>query len=364
MRKLLLSAVCTVTFLTGCVETEILDDLNIETAKAYDSAGEETIKGTALFLRYLSDKSIKNVTLSAEAHSTREVLNLLEKKSEQPLVRGSLEAVIISEKLAKEGMINIADSLQRDASVGARVFLLISEGEAGEILNGEYGIKGNSAYITNLIEHNMNRGDLANTNLHLFMFKYFQKGQTSYLPLIKQVDKQSLSLDGIALFKKDKMIDILDKNEMFYFKLLADKYSEGSQVVRLSSGDTPMGEDVEASVRSIRSKNNIDIKRTADPVEINVHIELDGIIKEYTGKRVTFPKITNIEKKMEDDIEKHCETMLKRFQEIGIDPVGFGQRQKHGLRGFDFKKWENQIYPDAVIKVTANVNILESGTVE
>ncbi len=56
--------------------------------------------------------------------------------------------------------------------------------------------------------------------------------------------------------------------------------------------------------------------------------------------------------------------MLRNFQDKNVDPIGFGQFQKHGVRKMDFKKWEEEQYPMAEISVTANVDILESGTVE
>ncbi|RIW38912.1 Ger(x)C family spore germination protein [Bacillus salacetis] len=363
MRKFIL-IVLSLFMLTGCVEKEILDELNIETAKGYDVAGENTIRGTALYSRYLADKKIENVTLSVEAPSTREVLNLLQKKSEMPLVRGSLENVLISSDMAKEGILHIADSLQRDASVGARVLLLISDGPAEDILRGNYGLKGTSNYIANLIDHNIRRGDLSQTNLHLFLFTYYQKGHTPYLPIIEKIDDGTLGIKGIALFKKDKLVHEIDNTEMFYFKLLSDKYSEGNQVVKLSEASKDMQRSVEASVTSLQSKHKIDISHTARPVDITITITIKGIIKEYTGKSLTPKKIKDIEKKMEEDIEKHCLSMLKKFQEEGIDPMGFGQRQKHGVRKFDFKEWDSVLYPNANIKVRAKVKILESGTVE
>ena len=350
--------------LTGCVQSEILDDLNIETAKGYDVAGEKLIRGTALYPRYLSDKKIENVTLTAEAESTREVLNILEKKSEMPLVRGSLENVIISEEMAKKGLLHIADSLQRDASVGARVMLLVSDSTAEEILNADFGIKGTSDYISKLISHNMKRGDLASSNLHLFLFTFYQKGQTPYLPIIERTKDQSIGISGVALFKNDKMIDRIDKKNMFYFKLLADKYSEGNQVVKLPEEGIKDKKNIEASVTSLQSKHKIDINHKEDPVDFTVTIDITGIIKEFTGKKLTPPKVQKIEEAMEKDIEERCLNMLTEFQKKGIDPVGFGQRMKHKVRGMDFKKWEEEQYPNAKIKVKANVKIIESGTVE
>lgn len=352
--------------LTGCVEKEILDDLYIETGKAYDYVGNDRIRGTALFPIYLADKSIQNGTLSAEASSTREVLEKLERRSQQPLVRGSLDVVLIGEELAKKGIIDIGDSLQRDASVGARLYLTVTEGEAGELIKGNYGLRGNGTYLSNLIHHNITRRELPETNLHMFIYDYFQDGQTPYLPILKQLTNESVAITGIALFDKDKMVKKIPAKDMFYFKLLVDKYAEGSHVIKMgeekSSGHVE--KSIEASVTSLISKNKIIVKHHADPVEVTIRIKIRGIIREYTGKKLTPGKVIEVEKQMKEDIEENGMKMLKEFQDLGIDPVGIGQIQKHGVRGFDFKEWEDSIYPRVKFNIDAKVQILEAGTVE
>jgi spore germination protein len=357
--------ICSI-FLSGCVEKEILDDLYIETGKAYDYVGENKIRGTALFPIYVADKSIQNGTLSAEASSTREVLEKLERRSQQPLVRGSLDVVLIGEKLAKKGVIDIGDSLQRDASVGARLYLTVTEGEAGELLKGNYGIRGNGTYLSNLIEHNIDRRELPKTNLHMFIYDYFQEGQTPYLPVLKQLSNESVAITGVALFDNDKMIKKIPAKDMFFFKLLVDRFAEGSHVIKMGNEKNSghVEKSIEASVTSLISKNKIIVKHHSDPLEVTIRVNLKGIIREYTGKKLTPDKVIKVEKQMKSDIEENCMKMLKEFQELGIDPVGIGQIQKHGIRGFDFKEWEDSIYPRVKFHVEAKVQVLEAGTVE
>jgi spore germination protein len=364
MRKRVINLFIILLLLTGCVEREILDDLNIETAKGYDLVDDNKIRGTALFPVYIKDSAIENRTLSAEASSTREVLETLSRKSQQPLVRGSLDVVLLGDELAKEGVLDIADSLQRDASIGARVFLAITEGSAEEILNGQYGIRGNATFISNLINQNIKRRELPETNLHLFLYDYYQIGQSPYLPIIKKINDDTLAVTGVALFHKDKMVDNVSADDLFFFKLLVDKISEGSHVVKLGKKEGDAEKQVEASVTSIKSKHKIKVENKADPVKISIQITVKGIIKEYTGKKLSPKKIKEIEDTMEQDIKDKSSKLLKRFQELGIDPVGIGQIQKHGVRGFDIKEWEKSLYPNAEFKIKPNVKIVESGTVE
>ncbi|NQD67130.1 Ger(x)C family spore germination protein [Bacillus haikouensis] len=364
MRKRITNLTIILLLMTGCVEREILDDLNIETGKAYDFVDENTIRGTALFPVYIKDGAIENRTLSAEAPSTREVLETLSRKSQQPLVRGSLDIVLLGEKMAKKGVLDVADSLQRDASIGARVFLAITEGSAEDILNGNYGIRGNGMFISNLINQNIKRRELPETNLHMFLYDYYQDGQTPYLPIIKKVSDDTLEVTGVALFDKDKMVDTVSPDDLFFFKLLVDKLSEGSHVVKLGKKDGDAEQRVEAAVTSIKSKHKIKVENKKDPVKISIKITIRGIIKEYTGKKLTPKKIKEIEDKMSKDIIDQSLELFGRFQEMGIDPAGIGQIQKHGVRGFDIKEWEKTLYPNAEFVIKPDVQIVESGTVE
>jgi spore germination protein len=364
MKKQLALYLALLLLLTGCVEREILDDLNIETAKGYDLVEENTIRGTALFPVYIKDGAIENKTLSAEAPSTREVLETLSRKSQQPLVRGSLDVVLIGDELARKGILDVADSLQRDASIGARVMLAITEGSAGDILNGNYGIRGNGMFISNLLHQNIRRRELPETNLHMFLFDYYQDGQTPYLPIIKQASDDTLQVTGVALMDDDKMVDRVASDDLFFFKLLVDKFSEGGHVVKLGGKDGSTEKRVEAAVSSIKSKHKIKIVHKTDPVKVTIKITVRGIIKEYTGKSLSPKKINEIEDKMSSDIVAKSKELLARFQELGIDPIGIGQLQKHGMRGFDIKEWEKSLYPNVQFEIRPDVEILESGTVE
>ncbi|MHC8523038.1 Ger(x)C family spore germination protein [Rossellomorea sp. H39__3] len=262
---------------------EILDDLYLETGKAYDYVSENRIRGTAVFPIYMPDKSIENGFLSEEASSTQEVIEKIERRAQQPLVRGALDVVLIGEKLSEKGIIDIADSLQRDASVGARVFLIITEGDASDVIQGTYGNRGNGIYIYNLIEHNISKRELPETNLHMFLYDYYQKGQSSYLPIIKKTPDNNVAITGIALLSYDKVVGKIPDEDMFFFKIMVDRIAEGSHVIKMGKNPKKPEKNIEASVTSLHSKQKIIMNRKADPVKVDVEISIRGIIKEYTG---------------------------------------------------------------------------------
>ncbi|MBN8204201.1 Ger(x)C family spore germination protein [Bacillus sp. NTK034] len=352
MKKLIL--ICLSLLLSGCVEKEILDDINIEVGVGYDLAEDEKDKyrGTALFQEFQPDQSVINRTFSGNGKLRQDVRLDISKQTSEPVVTGGLKLAVFGPEISKIGIFDIIDSFQRDASMGARVFVATAEGKTEDLLNGEYGTMGNATHISNLIQHNIEHRDVPITNLHIFSRDYYQDGKDPFLPRLKKAGNDKVKIVGISLFQKDKEVAILPVKDMFYFKLLVDKYSEGNFDVKVKKGER-------AAIKSIKSKNKI--KMTDNHAAITINLE--GIIREFTGDILTPQIVGEIEKKLEKKIEKECLRLLIQFQDLGIDPVGLGQKKKNRIRNFDFKKWEDE-YKMLGFDVKCNVVIEETGVLE
>lgn len=340
--------------LTGCVRKEILDDVNLETGSAYDFIDNQ-IRGTALIPVYMPDKSVENKTFTASSTLSRDFLRDIQRQSSDPLVTGSLKVVLFGEKLAKErGILALIDSFQRDPSIGAGLYLTVTEGEAKEVLEAKYGKRGNSVYLSNLIRHNMKSKDLPKTNLQRFLSDFHQKGKSPYLPLIRKLSDEQIEISGISFFRYGKVVETIPAAEMFYFKLLVDNYSEGTLKVTVDHQI--------ASIESIRSKFKMKLA-SRSPYTVNVSIHVKAILNEYTGVSVKPKDLKKIESKVERDIERECLKLTKKFQDKKIDPVGYGHFIKSRTRHFNFKKWDTD-YQSLKVNFHADVSIVESGVIE
>lgn len=356
MKKYLLILLCT-TLLTGCVEKQIIDELNIETAQGYDLAENDHLKGTLLYVKYLPDKSFQNQTLTTVAETSRDVLTALERRSSDPLVTGGIQAVLFGEELAKHGFVRLIDSLLRDPNVGSRILLaMVEKDNAQDVLEGNYGFKGNGTYIKNLLTHNMKNRDVPKLNLHLFGNYYASRGRDAFLPILKKINDNTLEIVGIGIFSINKVVYKVSEEKMFYFKLMVDKYSEGSKIVNYGKN--------EAVIRSIHSKNKIKIIKSPDKLHANIYINVDAVVREYSGKKVSHKVINGLEQAMEKDIKKECLKMLHTFQDRGIDPVGLGEYVKSKTKHYNYDKWWDEDYKKITLNVIPKVTIMESGTVE
>jgi spore germination protein len=352
-RKLMLISV-TALLLTGCVEKEIIDDVNIEMGVGYDKKENDEIEGTVMVPIFNPDKKIGNFTFSASATSTRDLVQEVQRKSAQPLVTGSLEIALFGEEIARMGIREYIDAFERDPSIGARVYFAVADDSAKDILTGTYGNRGNAVHLSQLIKHNTETRNLPVTNMHLYLFELYQEGTDPYLPILKKVEPEVIDITGIALFKDDKMVSELHSDKMFFFKLLTDKFSEGAFRLEVD-GD-------QVAIKDLDSKHKLKLRKR-EPYVVDVEIKIKGLIREYTGAIVTPGVIKKIEKEFEDQVNKEATQMIQDFQEQGIDPVGFGQFIKTKTRGFDFKRWEDE-YKNLTVNVKTDLTITEVGIVE
>jgi spore germination protein len=55
--------------------------------------------------------------------------------------------------------------------------------------------------------------------------------------------------------------------------------------------------------------------------------------------------------------------MVSQFQKQKVDPLGLGAKYKEHFRGFNEKQW-NEEYPNVKVYVHADVEILQTGSID
>jgi len=345
-----------VLFFLGRVEKEIVDDVNITTAIGFDQVSEDKIKGTAVIPVFKGNDEIQNETFIGESTIAKEVFNSLQKISADPLVTGGIKIALYGEEVARKGINEYVDSLIRDASVGSKILLAVVDGKAEDILKGNLGNRGTGVYLQTLIQHNIDRRDLPQSNLHTFLTRYFEQGMDSYLPYVK-LEGNKVEIKGLAIFKDEKMVDIVSPENMFFFKAMVANFSEGSHTVYLKDINEY------AAIKRIVSKRQIKVDDVNGDPKVTVHIYLQGILSEFTGRRTNEKIIADIIAQLEKEIVERSEEMLKKFQKENADPVGIGFMAHTSQRDFNDEKWKNG-YPDVKINVTSKVELIQTGVIE
>lgn len=344
--------------LCGCVNRTIIDNVSLIQGLGFDHSGDEDdqIIGTVLYPVYLPDQPPKNRIFTAKGRMKNTILPEIQRQASNPIVTGSLEIVLFGKELAtKDGVLDLIDPIQRDPRTGSGLFVAIVDGEAKEMLEGDYGIRGNAGEISNLITTNYKQEDLPKTNLQIFLTTYYTDGRTPFMPILKQLSKEKVELTGLAFLRYGKMVESIGADEMFFFKLLVDKYSQG--VHRVVAGDN------EAAIRSIRSSHSYKLTKK-DPHKIIIDIKVNGVINDFSGNRLSPEMVHTVEKAFEKEIEKECLKLIGLFKEKKIDPIGLGHFVRTHDRGFNLDVWNETQYDELVVQIQPKVDIVQAGVIE
>lgn len=361
MRKKVINLIflfCSSLVLTGCVESRILDELTMVTAMGFDiNENGDKIIGTINIPVFQKDEPPRNSIISAQAELQKSILQIMQESSSNQIAMGSLEVLLFGKELTKKmGILDLIDPFTRDPTIGTAMKLAVVDGEVKDLLNGNYGVRGNAFFISKSIDTAVEHGNLPMTNFHRFLTDFYSHGKSPYVPIIRKESEKELEIIGVGFFRYGKLVHQISMEEAFFFKLLADKYSSGWHDIEIDGH--------KAAIQNILSKREFHLTEASPPYEVTVKIDLHGVINEYTGDVVKDKTFKKLEKKFEEEINKRGLELVNKFKELDIDPIGFGRVIKSKNRDFDYDKWRDEYFEDLKVKIDVNVDINEVGIVE
>ncbi len=365
----------------GCVQQKPLEKLGLITTSGYDLEGTNQIKGTAVVQKFdpMTESATKVITSVAKtSKGLRQQENL---QSNQKLVTGQLRSVVYSRELAQKGIIQFVDTLNRDAAIGNMVYLTIADKSASEIMEIETNNKGRlnlGTYMYNLIKQNVDGEQIISPTLHEFNHNYYDIGKDPVLPILK-VKKKDVIISGVGLFKGDRLVDELKQGDLFYLKILIDKYKAGTKEMGYKTDQLkkiiiknenytkkPIFSKIYVSIDNIRSKTKIKLIDKKN-LRFRVDVELDSRVLEMTealdlGKPAS---VKFLEKKFDQSMKKKIEGLLLRFKKLEIDPIGLGNEYEAHLRGKPItqEEWDRR-YKDVTFDVHVKNTIVQTGVID
>ncbi|MGG1686118.1 Ger(x)C family spore germination protein [Pseudalkalibacillus sp. NRS-1564] len=341
--------------LTGCVAEEIIDEVPILFIVGYDKGEEGKIKGTISLQTFDPNQEVETRSFEAEAYTSKGLRNQLSGLP-KPISIGKMAVLLFSEDMAEEGIIDVLDSFLRDPAAGRLIYVGVVEGSAGELIKNEFQyLQGIGPFLQNLIKQSIEYGNMPQNNIHLFDYKYYGDGMDPVVPILKK-EETEVKITGLALFEDEKMVGKLNLDEMFMFALINKSYSAGLYELELPDGEY-------ANLQKIKSKVKYKVKNGNTNPSVNITIKLNGNVVEYTGDKLSKETKEEIAETLERNVQAQGNEMVKKFQELGIDPFSIGDHARSQTRDFDFKKWYDR-YPDVPVTIDVKVNIGESGIID
>jgi len=234
--------------------------------------------------------------------------------------------VIISESIAKEGVIPVLDWTNRSNFVRPDMWLLIANGNsAAEIL--EYKIKLNEVTSFHL-DDTMNSWKVLSkfpgSMVWSFIDGLSSPGNSQAVATVKNEQNAGIIsplIEGSAIFKADKLIGYLNGDETLYMLLAENKIKQGLIVLKNVSGSNT---NVTLEINDNRTKltplyNNGTVSMIIDiyPV-VSIH-EIQG-----TTDFMTEENIKIVQDETEKNIKSNVQELINKFQkDYNSDVLGF-----------------------------------------
>ncbi len=323
-------------FITGCYDFEELNNMNIVTGIGLDVEDGEYKISLEVTKNKSSDKGSEKVktVFTAKDKNLAKAIAKARDNSDKKTYFKHVDAVLISEDIAEEGIIKIMDYLLRDTNMSTTYFTVICD-DANELLNMELDNDTMSNLIVSTITSNVDSNIL--NNIDIIVSDIINKKVDIALPYIEKKEDKQIEAEEIAYFNNDKMVGKIN-SKMYNFLHLNNKN------IVIENDD---------NVLNIYNKKiKIDVKK--DKIVFNIMGE--GKIVSL-NKEIDFDD-TNNYKKVEKVINEKIESEVNDFLEETLKK----DADLMGLEDLYFKKYHKEI-DNIDYKVVSNVKLIRSGSI-
>ncbi len=370
-------------FLCGCGNYRELNQIAIITGVGIDKKDDEYEVSLLIANAQKSETTSKEgesqpTVYSGKGKSLVEATKEVDRKTPKQLYFGHINVVLISEKVAEEGFLNVADWLLRNPESRKKFYLMMTkDSTAKEVLEIVSPLESfPSQNIATLMGSNEETQAITNSVTYSdFINNILVEGIEPILPSITVIgddkdgdDKANLDttnpnsylkLETIALFKNDKFKGFASENDSKAINILKNTVKQSIFTINYDDSNVNLSTKNISSKIKIKSAKEFDIKVTGDATlsEINSDTNLN---KEQT--------IKNIEKELNKTIKKQINKAIKKMQtKYKSDIFGFGNLiyKNHPDAWKKIKdKWNDVYFPKIKVNIQTDVELVSTGSLE
>lgn len=367
--------------LTGCGGYEELNNLSIVTAVAFDKTDDEyelsfLIANSPKAQTSAKEGEAKTTVYTGKGKTIAEASKDIEQIVPKQIYLGHINVVVISEDIAEDGFLKIADWLLRNPQTRKKFYLLQAKDvSAKNILKIVSPLESfPSQSIATLIESNSETKSIATSITYSnFIAQILEKGYDPVLPSITikgDVEEGSneknlettepesyLVLGPLAIYKGDKLEGFSNEKESWAINVLKNEAKEVNYNVKYQNQDISIETSSLKSDIKIIDENNIEItiSGVGDIYNINNQIDIQN-----------YKEINKIEKTWSKSLKKDLSKVVKKVQsKYKADIFGFGNLiYKNNPKTWEKleKEWNSKYFPNLNVKIKTNLKISATGS--
>ncbi|WP_017691830.1 Ger(x)C family spore germination protein [Paenibacillus sp. PAMC 26794] len=378
-RAVLMLLLCTL-FIAGCWDRKEINDIAFVIGIAIDKEGENYRSSLQIALPGQSgstgssgggggtsgDKSW--FMLSNTAKTLRGTTLEGQKALSRKIYYAHRRTMLIGEDLARDGVASMLDLFTRYPLNRFSALPIVTKGAAYAVMDTDAPIeKFPSEMVRELCFLNMRNP----RSLKTFTDAILSEGVDPFLPVASRVDnvpknwndaKTNIKLDGLAVFKKDKLVGMIDKAPADALILAMGEANAPEVMVKAPRGEG----DIFIKLNENNSSLHPSVKN--DKVTVTVQLYAKGVVVDNESnygdlREKEILKLNDaIHKKIKEDIVEGVRLIQRKYH---ADILGIGRSiHQHLPEEWDKMKdrWDD-IYPDVEVNVIPHVIIENVGVV-
>lgn len=382
-KKINLSILCCLIMImtVGCWNNRDVTEMSFIVAVGFDRTDTNKIECTVQLVKpsmigQNSNKSSgkqKAVTVFTTTGETvfEAIRNLLTTVNRKPFW-SHLQLIVIGERMAQDGILDIIDSLARDHEIRYQVNMMIAKGmSAKEVMHMESTLEDIPAMHLKEISKNSTSLSKIRELLFIDLLKDMSSVKKEVLIGTFEHEKRGKEkrliknngLEGAAVFKKDRLIGWLTPIETRAFLFTEDKVK--GDILNI---DNPLEKNKRVSIEIIRSNGKKDIQWKNGALGASIEIKAEGEIGEQQGRGelTTSDRMHRLEEETSASIEKEIQNVVALTQKkYRSDIFGFGNivYQKYPALWHRMQENWEEVFSTMPIEIKVSIKIKRSGLV-
>ena len=275
--------------------------------------------------------------------------------------------LIVSEDIAKEGIIPVLDWSLRDSEIRNDLDLLIAKGSSAEEILKDKNYSGNSMsfHIDNILRNQKSISKYVDTKLFRNKNEILKENLDATVETIciKEVNNENgLLIDGSAIFKGDKLIGYLDGNETMQMLMLRNKLKAG--VIPLKN---VCNSNTDVTLEIFENNTKLKTINSEGKLTLKIDIYTTVAIDELSGDEdfIEEDKRKLLMKDAEIRIKENLNSLISKMQrEYNADVFGFQQFiEKNNPKIYnEIKKNNDNIFKNLQTDIEVHISIKGSAS--
>ncbi|MCO1603277.1 Ger(x)C family spore germination protein [Desulfosporosinus nitroreducens] len=273
------------------------------------------------------------------------------------------QIIIFGQSLAKQGIQEYLDFLLRDQETRLEVLMLVAEDKSSDILSVKSHLeKIPSVGVSDLMDSQAANSQTIVIRLNQFVTRIMSPTTAPIAPIISikgKADNKELEVSGTAVFKRDKLIGQMNKEETRGLLWVINEVKSG--IIDIECPD----QEGTVSLEIINAKSKITSEIINNKPYIKIDVKEEGNIGDQscTASLVSPDAVAALEEKKNEAIKDEIESALSKAKKLNADVFGFGEviHKKHPKEWEEMKDDWDKIFPDLEVEILVKAKLRRSG---